>query len=178
MKIHRFDAHDRLLQFKQQADLISKGCQECIDNVPDGVKVPFYVFMHARTVGLDEKISIFNQDLMNPPNFRRYRCLDEIPEKRLIFMPMARRPKAQSNSMLFRANKGSQDVEVVWQIPPPELWKQYLKGKLFESQFICECIEAFKNNRSLLEDDPDPLTIEEADHFRMTIKEAAQAKNK
>ncbi len=178
MKVHRLDAHDRLLHLQQEAENISRGCQDCIDNVPDGVKVPFYVLMHSRTVGLDEKVSIFNQDLLNPPNLRQYRSLAEIPEKRLIFMPMARRPKASPNTILFRSRKNSQDVEIIWQIPPVELWASYKKGNLFEDKFICECIDAYQNNRKLLEDDPDPLTIDEADHFRMTIKEAAEAKNK
>lgn len=172
MKIDRLDAHDRLLEFQKEADLISQGCQDCINNVPDTVRMPFYVFMHARTVGLDEKASIINQHLAAGTPL----SLDKVPEKRLIFIPLPRRPQAQPNSMLFRAQKGTDVVEIIWQIPTPELWDNYLKGNLFENKFICECIEAYKNNRKLLEDDPEPLTLEQVDEFRMLIKEAAQAK--
>jgi len=172
MKINRLDAHDRLLHFQKEADLISQGCQDCINNVPDTIKMPFYIFMHARTIGLDEKASIMSQNLSHGIIIPA----DQVPEKRLIFIPMPRRPKAQSNSILFRAKKGTDIVEIIWQIPTPELWDNYLQGNLFENKFICECIEAYKNNRKLLEDDPEPLTIEQVDEFRMLIKEAAQTK--
>jgi len=156
MKIDRLETHDRLLQFNKQSDYISHGCQECINNRPREYNDhPFYIFAHKRTIGLDEKISIFNEDLrlalLSPQYIRKYQTLDTIPEARLIWEPRLTKPRAQSNSMLFKAYPPSDNIRVIWMLPAPELWEQYQKDKLTQNQTICESIDMYINNRGKLE---------------------------
>ncbi|HEY5236436.1 MAG TPA: hypothetical protein VIJ14_09680, partial [Rhabdochlamydiaceae bacterium] len=85
MKLNSLETHDRLIQFKKQADYISEGCQQCINNRPkEYLDHPFYIFAHKRTLGVDEKIALFNEDLrlslLDPRHYRQYQNLDSIPE--------------------------------------------------------------------------------------------------
>lgn len=130
MKINHLDAHDRLLQFKKQEDLISKGCQDCISNRPQAYgKYPFYIFAHTRTA-------------------------DDGVTKRLLWEPRLTKPKSQSNSMLFRYYPVEDIVKIIWIIPARELWKQYEKDKLCENNTIFQSISDFVYNRNKL-DAPD-----------------------
>lgn len=156
MKIDRLETHDRLVHFKKQADYISEGCQNCINNRPaEYGNHPFYIFAHKRTLGFDEKIALFNEDLrsclIDPLYIRKYLELSNIPEARLIWEPRLTKPKAQSNSMLFKAYPPGDSIKVIWILPAPELWDQYQKDKLTENGTICESIDLYINNRSKLE---------------------------
>ena len=139
MKINILDAHDRLQHFHKQADLISKGCQDCIANRPEefGIR-PFYIFAHARTE--DDQPGI----------------------KRLIWQPRLSKPKAQSNSMLFKCYPPDK-IKIIWMLPAKEMWEQYVKGNLTEHQNVCESIHLFKTDKNRLEvkedDDLDDETI-------------------
>lgn len=129
MKINRLDAHDRLKHFtniqgSQSVD-IGECCQDLINKKPFG-DFPFYIFCHSRTD-------------------------DDGLTKRLIWQPRLTKPKAASNSMLFKAYPGKDIVKVIWMIPAPEMWAQYTKGKLAENKTVCESIEAYKNDRQNLE---------------------------
>lgn len=127
MKINKLDAHDRLIHFQKQADYISHGCQECINNRPKAFENhPFYIFAHARTD-------------------------DDGVTKRLIWEPRLTKPKAQTNSMLFFVVKVPDLIRIIWIIPARELWEQYQYKFLTESKEISESIELFKNNREVLE---------------------------
>lgn len=139
-KINILDAHDRLLHFRKQSDYISQGCQDCINNKPQEFgNHPFYIFAHARTT-------------------------DDGSGKRLIWQPRLSKPKAQSNSMLFKYYPSSDLIKIIWMIPAKELWEQYEKDKLCDSKIIVESIHNFVNNRSELEakeeDDLDDSKIE------------------
>lgn len=137
IKINRFDAHDRLLHFKKQNFSIEECCQDLINQRPFG-NYPFYIFAHARTD-------------------------DDGVTKRLIWDPRLTKPKAQTNSMLFKAYPGTDLVKVIWMIPARELWGQYRKGMLTQNETIAQSINDFQHNRIKLEapenDDLDDETI-------------------
>ena len=155
MKVNILESHDRLLQFQKQADYIAKGCKDCIENRPrEFGNITFYIFAHKRSIELDEKLSLFQDDLKESlcdiSYKRKYNRMEEIPSARLIFSPRLTKPEPQENSMLFRNKPPSEDVEVLWMIPDRELFGQYKKGNLTESSIITESVHLFLNNKSKL----------------------------
>lgn len=152
MKINPLDAHDRLIHFTKQQFNISECCQDLINKRPFG-NHPFYIFAHART---DE---------------------DGVT-KRLIWQPRLTKPKAQTNSMLFKAYPGTDNVKVIWMLPSRELWGQYKKGLLTQNQTIYESIQAFQNNRELLERrESDDLHDWQIDNLYREIAQQRKRKN-
>lgn len=125
MKINLLDAHDRLTHFTKHNFSIAEYCQDIINQRPFG-NYPFYIFAHARTD-------------------------DDGVTKRLIWQPRLTKPKAQSNSMLFKAYPGTDIIKVIWMIPSTELWKQYNKGLLTENKIVAESINNFLYHREKLE---------------------------
>ncbi len=132
MKIDRLETHDRLEHFKKdQALNIFSGAEECLRKNKDCVSMqqyfPYvYLFAHPRTS-------------------------DDGVTKRMIWQPRLTKPKAQTNSYLFRAISKTDLVEIIWLIPPRELWEQYEKGKVTESQDIEISIRNFQFYREELE---------------------------
>lgn len=155
MKINLLDAHDRLKHFKEQADYISKGCQDCINNRPEALKnYPFYIFSHARTL----------EDGIN---------------KKIIWQPRIVKPKAETNSMLFRSYPNTDSIKIIWMIPDRALWGQYEKGKLTESDIISTSIRDFQYNRRKLEaDEEDELSDELQLHLMKEIGKEAEFKKR
>jgi hypothetical protein len=140
MKINLLDAHDRLQTFQKQSLNISECCQDLINQRPFG-DVPFYIFAHARTD-------------------------DDGVTKRLIWQPRLTKPKAQTNSMLFKAYPGKDIIKIIWMIPAREMWGQYQKGLLTESKMIAESIHDFQNDRHKIETpEPDDLSDAEIDNI-------------
>lgn len=175
MILNRMESHDRLLLLKKQSDYISEGCQECINSRPDEFTMPFYIFAHARTIESDEKIAIFNDDLyrsLTDMSYqRKYTALSQVPSSRMIWAPRLTKPKAQENSMLFKSYPGTDNIKVIWMIPKRELWSQYNKGNMTESQEIFESINDFKNNRAKLEErESDDLSDIEVNKIYESIK--------
>ena len=125
MKLNRHETHDRYQHFTSKQFSIAECCQDLIRKRPFGSH-SFYIFAHART---DE---------------------DGIT-KRLIWQPRLTKPKAQTNSMLFKANPYTDTVKVIWIIPARELWDQYQKGNVCENETILESIDMFVNHREKLE---------------------------
>lgn len=148
MKIDKLDAHDRLGELKKQSDGIGEYCQRIINQRPFGMH-PFYIFAHARTA-------------------------DDGANKRMVWQPRLTKPKAQTNSMLFRAYPGSDNVKVLWIIPAEELWGQQKKENLTQSKIVHDSIEAYRNNRESLErkelDDLDDAAIDSI--YRQIAREA------
>jgi hypothetical protein len=142
MKISRTDAHDRFSFYQKQDFDIAACCQNLIDKRPFGDH-PFYIFAHARTLGLDEKLKLFSSG--------RYANFMDIPEKTIIWQPRLTKPKAQTNSMLFKGYPGTDHVKVIWIIPPRELWSQFKKGLMTENESITISIHDFEHNREQLE---------------------------
>jgi hypothetical protein len=127
MKVNILDAHDRLKHFGKQSDYISEGCRDCINNRPSEFgSHPFYIFAHTRT----------DEDGVS---------------KRLIWIPRLSKPKAQTNSMLFKAYPGTDIIKVIWMIPDRVMWDSFKKDNLTESQVIIESIHNFTHNREKLE---------------------------
>ena len=153
MKVNILDAHDRLLHFKKQSDYISNGCQECIRKRPQEFgNNNFYIFAHARTS--DDGVS-----------------------KRLLWQPRLAKPRAQSNSMLFKYYPASDTIKIIWMIPARELWEQYRKGNLTEHKIIVESLHDFLHNKAKLEEkEPDDLPDFKIDDIYRMISLNAQAK--
>jgi len=129
MKISRIDAHDRFEHFKKQDFSISECCQDLINQKPFGDH-PFYIFAHTRTD-------------------------DDGVTKRLIWQPRLTKPKAQSNSMLFKAYPGTDIIKILWMLPAREMWSQYEKGKMTENKIVSESIHAFLHDLAKLEERED-----------------------
>jgi hypothetical protein len=152
MKINRLDAHDRYEYFTKQSFDIAECCQDLINQKPFGDH-PFYIFAHARTE-------------------------EDGATKRLIWQPRLTKPKAQSNSMLFKAYPGTDLIKVIWMIPAVELWEQYTKGKMTENKTVSESIEMFKTNRNKLEGkEDDDLSDEQINKIYMDIAWNALSKS-
>lgn len=141
MKINRLETHDRLEHFqKHQSANVFRGAEECMKNNSLSLQLQeksdyIYLFAHPRT----------DDDGIN---------------KRLLWQPRLSKPKPQENSYLFRAMSKTDCIEICWIIPPKELWGQYSKGKVTESNFVDWSIHQFKFNRQLLET-PHPKDVSE-----------------
>jgi hypothetical protein len=150
LKLDKLETHDRLLQFGKQADYISKGFQECINNRPHQFTMPFYIFAHQRTIDMDERISAYEYDLisshLDPTYIRQFKSLAEVPCAKLIWAPRLSKPTPQQNSMLFKAYPGTDDIKVIWMIPAQEMWAQYEKGFMLQSSIVVDSIHKFKND--------------------------------
>lgn len=138
MKVSILDAHDRYQFFKKQNFSIDECCQNLVDQRPFG-NHSFYIFAHTRTE-------------------------EDGVTKRLIWQPRLTKPKAQTNSMLFKAYPGSDEIKIIWMIPQRELFSQYQKGFVTASEIVSWSIDMFENHRGELErkedDDLDDEKIE------------------
>ncbi len=144
MKLNRLEAHDRLLHLKKQhSSTIFQGAEDCLKRNPDSLffqsRSPYvYIFAHPRT------------------------CDDGITKK-MIWQPRLTKPKAQTNSYLFRAISNTDSIEVCWLLPPEEMWSQYKKGNVTEHEEVLWSISQFKTNREGLQaKDPEDLSDERA----------------
>lgn len=132
MKIERLDAHDRLQHLKkEQGDIIAQGCEDCLKKNSDSLLIqsrcPYvYIFAHPRST-------------------------DDGINKRMLWQPRITRPKAQTNSYLFRAKSNTDNIEICWFIPPRETWGEFKEGKVTESEHVIWSIDQFINNRERLE---------------------------
>ncbi len=145
--LNRFETHDRLLQFGKQADYISKGCADCIANRPEAFgKRPFYIFAHCRTS-------------------------DDGYTKRLVWSPRLTKPKAQTNSMLFKCYP-PEAIKIIWMIPAREMWDSYNLTNMTQSPQVLQNIEDFQYNRKSLEDpEEDDLTEEQVSQIYTEISQ-------
>src|SRR6185503_15537026 len=151
MKINPLDAHDRLTHFKKQNLSIEECCQDLIDQRPFG-NHPFYIFAHSRTD-------------------------DDGSTKRLIWQPRHTKPKAQTNSMLFKAYPGKDAIKIIWIIPSRELWGQYDRGKITDSEMVSQSIHDFQFNREKLEaKEDDDLSDEKINEIYKDLKAEARRK--
>jgi hypothetical protein len=144
MKIDRLDAYDRFKHFTRQGFDIAECCQDLIDKRPFGEHA-FYIFAHARTD-------------------------DDGVTKRLIWQPRLTKPKAQTNSMLFKAYPGTDIIKIIWMIPARELWPQFTKDKMTANQTIIDSINDFINNRAKLDaPEDDDLTDDQIDSIYRSL---------
>lgn len=153
MKLNRLETHDRYQHFTKQDFDIGECCNEVIKNrPPEFGNRPFYIFAHTRTD-------------------------DDGVTQRLIWQPRLTRPKAQANSMLFKAYPPGDTLKVVWLIPKAELWGQFAKGLVCENRTVSESIENFKNNKHILER-PDPEDLNDEAAWAIYQEIARNAKRK
>lgn len=142
MKLNLLETHDRLIQLmKRQADVVAQGCEDCLKRNPLSLALqshsPYiYIFAHPRST-------------------------DDGLHKRMLWQPRLGKPKAQTNSYLFRATSNTDILEVCWMIPPREMWSQYQKGNITENETVNWSIAMFQHNRRELEKSyPDDLSDE------------------
>jgi len=132
MKINRLEAHDRKEYFlKNQALNIFQGADDCMKKNSLSLMLqdrsPYvYLFAHPRTA-------------------------DDGVTKRMVWQPRLTKPQAQTNSYLFRGQSKTDIVEICWLIPPSEMWSQYSKGMVTQSEWVSWSIQQFKTNREVLE---------------------------
>lgn len=154
MKLDRLETHDRLLFFKKQNhDLISQGCQDCIKNRPEEFgKHAFYIFAHPRTA-------------------------DDGVTKRLLWSPRLTKPIPQSNSMCFKYYPASDTIKIIWIIPAKELWGQYKRGNVTEQSIVSQSIHNYIHNREKLsQKEPDDLPDDRIDFIYNAISSNMQSK--
>lgn len=144
MKISRLETHDRLQHLKKdQSANVWKGAEDCLKKNPLSLalqeKSPYiYIFAHPRTH-------------------------DNGVDKVLYWQPRLSIPDPQDNSYLFRAISNSDIIEVCWIIPAKEMWNEYKKGNVTESNWALWSIEMYKTRKSELEKPhPDDLPEEQA----------------
>lgn len=151
MKLNKLETHERLQHFTKQDFSIADCCQDLINQKPFGNHA-FYIFAHTRTD-------------------------DDGVTKRLIWQPRLTKPKAQSNSMLFKAYPNTDNVKVIWMIPAVEMWDQYKKGLMLENKIVTESIYEFQNHREKLEaKEDDDLSDKEIDGIYRSMASSAKSK--
>lgn len=144
MKVNVLEAHDRYLHFTKQSFSIGECCQNLIDQKPFG-NSPFYIFAHARTE-------------------------EDGVTKRLIWQPRLTKPKAQTNSMLFKAYPGSDEIKIIWMIPAREMWTQYDEGLVCSNKIVSQSIRDFMYKRKELEEkEKDDLDDQQIDYIYQEI---------
>lgn len=152
MKVNILDAHDRYQHLTKQSFDIAECCQNLVNKRPFG-EHPFYIFAHARTD-------------------------DDGVTKRLIWQPRLTKPKAQTNSMLFKAYPGTDNIKIIWMIPERHLWDNYQYGNLCQNQTVAESIHDFQFNREKLEyREEDDLSDEQIDRIYKEISISSRKVN-
>jgi len=153
MKLNRLETHDRLVSFKEKQFDIGECCQDLIDKRPFGDR-PFYIFAHPRTV-------------------------EDGVTKRLIWQPRLTKPKAEINSMLFKAYPGKDEIKIIWMIPARELWEQFQIGQMMHNDTILESIHRYIHQRAKLEArEEDDLSDEQINRIYQEISERAQMQSR
>lgn len=132
MKLNLLETHDRFQHLiADQSANVFQGAEDCLKKNPLSLALqencPYiYIFAHPRTA-------------------------DDGVTKKLFWQPRLSIPKAQTNSYLFRAISKTDMIEICWLLPPREMWCQYEKGKVTESNWTLWSINQFQNNRAILE---------------------------
>jgi len=166
MKVNRLEAHDRLLLYQKQEQDMGEAVLECIKNVPEAIRSPFYVYGHSRSVAYDEKVSILQLGYSNAP------------DTRLLWIPVITKPKSTPNTYLFLANRQTDIVQIIWMLPKRELWEQYAPGQMFHNENIWTSIQNFLHDRAAL-DAPDkdgPTEKQQEEWFKIIGHEAHRKK--
>lgn len=142
MKVNILETYDRLLHLKKDQEAnIFQGAEDCLKKNPDSLffqsRSPYiYIFAHPRTA-------------------------DDGVKKRMLWQPRLWKPKAQTNSYLFRAISHTDLIQVCWLLPPEEMWNQYILGNVTENKDVLYYIDQYMNHRKKLEaDEPDDLSDE------------------
>jgi hypothetical protein len=156
MNINRLETHDRLLHLKKDQEAnIFKGADDCLTKNPLSLALQeksdyIYIFAHPRTA-------------------------DDGVNKKMVWQPRLTKPTAQTNSYLFRAISKTDNIEIVWILPPRELWPEFKKGNVTENEIVNWSIDQFTLNRSFLERKyPDDLTDDQVRSIYRTVNKEMQ----
>lgn len=159
MKVNILETHDRKKHFiKEHSINISQGVDDCLKKNPLSLALqqysPYiYIFAHPRTA-------------------------EDGVTKRMLYQPRLTKPEAQPNSYLFRAVSNRDLLEVCWLLPAVEMWGQYKKGNVTESEIVEWSIHQFKTNKKKLEEkDHEDLSEERIRSIYLQIKADSSTKN-
>lgn len=167
MKINRLETHDRYLLYQKQQESIGQGVQDCINNVPESVTCPFYVYGHSRNVAYDEKVGILMAGY------------ERSPDERLIWMPVVTKPRPTPNSYLFLCRRNSDVIKIIWMLPKQELWDQYAPGQMCFNENIWISIQNYKYDKNAMsQPDQDGPTANDIEDFRRIIGHEAHKKKR
>lgn len=137
MKVNLLETDDRFLHFKRQDFGADEQAKKIMDAKPFGDN-PYYIFVHSRQT-------------------------DTTLDHRVIWQPRMLKPVPQLNSMLFRVPRGASAFDVIWIIPPVEIWHEFDKGNIHQNEVINLSIYMFqKRFLELSQPFPDDLTGQEA----------------
>lgn len=140
MKVNLLDADDRFLHFKKKDYGVNDQAKKILDSKPFGDN-PYYIFVHTRQT-------------------------DTTLDHRVIWQPRLLKPVPALNSMLFRVPKGAKAFDVIWIIPPVEIWPEFEKGQIHEDDTIQQSIYLFRRRfAELSAPDPTDLSGEEAQNI-------------
>jgi hypothetical protein len=158
MKLDRLETHDRYQYLMSQDFDIGKMCEKITNDRPFG-NHPFYLYVHKRQIGLDERWDLFfNQARYGVV----YTHFEQVPSERLIWQPRLTKPVADTNTMLFKVRPGTDEIRVIWMLPPREMWKQYQSDKMTANESVLISIDNFLNHKKELESrEPDDFTEEQ-----------------
>jgi hypothetical protein len=154
ISINRLETHDRLLDFKKKnVDSISQQIHKMVMERPFEDE-PFYIFAHKKTVDMHDQLLYIQAGYP----------VDKIPTHRLVWQPRLQKPKAETNTMLFKVDPAYPDqVKVIWILPDPSQWEAYKKGQMCQDPTVIESIHDYENDKAALEaPEPDDLTDERA----------------
>lgn len=154
MQVDRLETHDRLLDFKKKnVNSIEEQIHNIIAQRPFEDE-PFYIFAHKKTVDIHEQALYIQAGCP----------IDKLPTHRLVWQPRLQKPKAETNTMLFKVDPAYPDqVRIIWILPDPSQWEAYKKGQMCQDPTTIESIHAFENDRASLErPEPDDLPDERA----------------
>lgn len=132
LKLDRLEAHDRLQHLiKEQSNVIQQGADDCLNKnslslAYQGRSPYVYIYGHART-------------------------LEDGRTKKIFWEPRLTKPKASSNSFLFRAISKTDMLETCWVLPPIETWNQFVRGNVVADDIIAWSIHQYKTNKKELE---------------------------
>lgn len=150
-KTSKLEAHDRYQHLiKDQSEAVQQGAEDCLKknllSIAYQSKSPYvYIFGHART---------------HENGFM----------KRLIWQPRLTKPTPEPNSYLFRAQSNTDVMEVCWVLPPSEMWGQFKKGNVVDSDIVEWSINMYRTQRKDLEKPfPDDLSDAKCKEILLSI---------
>ena len=89
--------------------------------------------------------------MLDPTYKRKFNRIEDVPSVRIIWQPRLTKPKAEENSMLFKAYPPGDTLRVIWMIPDRELFQSSTKNKMMENKTVQESIYNFKFHKDKLE---------------------------
>lgn len=140
--------HENILFFKGNSEQgYCDMVQKIIASKPFG-KYPFYIFQFVKRVD------------------------DVTGEKKMYHYPRLTKPEPLPGTTLLKCNpENPEEVTIIWTLPNQENFGLYKSGKLFQDEFVYDCIQKYlKNPQELMKNDPDDLSDEKIMEIYREIK--------